>query len=260
MPKKAKQLKKATQRRSAPAKRNKQKTQPGDHSLTPDDLFDDCAVCQATKAALEDGRELGEVELAAAFKAAGATEAIVGGSLLEPERTSQPADAAAASEPAKELKLSLTKDELHALLELVSLGHSVAQETLELDESASVHESVYDRVLERAYWLGATDEVEPDGPDSYAPTLGFRDHVDETWLLPYDDATFWHELHERLTHRDIEAEFGALGPRAEPAPGELARLKAIWEQYEREFEAHGLDRLHIKKQSDDRPGSTKKPQ
>ena len=44
-----------------------------------DELFDDCPICRAMKAAQDDGRELTEQELKEAFKKAKEGGAIVGG-------------------------------------------------------------------------------------------------------------------------------------------------------------------------------------
>lgn len=51
-----------------------------------EDLFDDCPVCQATKAAQEQGRELTLEELKEAFRKAKEKGAIVGGEWFKSEK------------------------------------------------------------------------------------------------------------------------------------------------------------------------------
>ena len=48
-----------------------------------EDLFDDCPICQAMKAAQEQGRELTREELEEAFRKAKEEGAITGGEMFE---------------------------------------------------------------------------------------------------------------------------------------------------------------------------------
>jgi len=51
-----------------------------------EELFDDCSICRAMKAAQEQGRELTSEELREAFKKAKEKGAVVGGEWFEKEK------------------------------------------------------------------------------------------------------------------------------------------------------------------------------
>ena len=64
-------------------KNNPKKEMQSSNSFNPEDLFDDCPICQAEKAAMERGKFLTVLELKNAFQQAKEKGAVVGGSMFE---------------------------------------------------------------------------------------------------------------------------------------------------------------------------------
>ena len=68
----------------------------------------------------------------------------------------------------------------------------------------------------------------------------------EKFIDPYDDETFWEELIDRLSERDLVRQVGKEALRNIDAMERMKRLGGISDFYAQEFEEHGLNRLNIK--------------
>lgn len=143
------------------------------------------------------------------------------------------------------IELKLTKRQYKALFDLVYLGdwmvngirveplapyEDAAQQVYALAEKAGCPELAgYDPELKKHVVF---DEAEP----------GTR--LSE-FKAAYDEETFWQELVERLSDRDLEREYGA-DALAKMSKDELIRLQiASEEAWDREFRERGIDQLEL---------------
>lgn len=143
------------------------------------------------------------------------------------------------------IELKLTKRQYKALLDLVYLGdwmvngirveplapyEDAAQRVYALAEKAGCPELAgYDAELKRHVVF---DEAEPG-----ARLAEFK--------AAYDEETFWQELVERLSDRDLEREHGA-DALAKMGKDELIKLQLESEErWDREFRERGIDNLEL---------------
>lgn len=143
------------------------------------------------------------------------------------------------------IELRLTKRQYKALLDLTYLGdwmvngirveplapyEDAAQQVYALAEKAGCGELAgYDPELKKHVVF---DEAEPGTRLS-----GFK--------AAYDEETFWQELVERLSDRDLEREHGA-DALAKMSKDELIKLQIGSEEaWDKEFRERGIDRLEL---------------
>lgn len=143
------------------------------------------------------------------------------------------------------IELKLTKRQYKALLDLVYLGDwmvngirveplapydDAAQQVYALAEKAGCGELAgYDPELKRHVVF---DEAEPGARLS-------------EFKAAYDEETFWQELVERLSDRDLEREHGA-DALAKMGKDELIKLQiASEEAWDKEFRERGIDQLEL---------------
>ena len=74
----------------------------------------------------------------------------------------------------------------------------------------------------------------------YEEKSGIRDLIDE-----YDDDSFWDQLVDRLTERDVRAKAGLAQSEQLSVQAYYALADPIAEVYEQEFEGNGLNRLKV---------------
>lgn len=110
------------------------------------------------------------------------------------------------------------------------------------------HQMLFQKLYSHAREMGCADLVdEVRESNSYAPS---RKYEDESavfrWIEEYDDVSFWEELIERLSERDVYAKIPD-DKKEHLDTEEYWRRAAPYEQkYGLEFERHGLDRVFIK--------------
>ena len=143
------------------------------------------------------------------------------------------------------IELKLTKRQYKALLDLVYLGdwmvngirvsplapyEDAAQQVYAAAEKAGCGaQAGYDSELKKHVVF---DEAEPG-----ARLAGFK--------AAYDEETFWQELVERLSDRDLERAHGADALAKIDKDGLIKLQLAAEDVWDREFREHGVDRLEL---------------
>ncbi|MGF1643946.1 MAG: hypothetical protein ACFCUJ_09895 [Thiotrichales bacterium] len=145
------------------------------------------------------------------------------------------------------MKITLTSQEYRLLLDLLYLSDWVmhAHDVEDSTETAP-HRMLTQKLYSYAIEAGCAELIEADKvSNEYFPTRAYEDHsVAQSLIDRYNEDTFWDELTERLTERDVadESDDGAPMPSIE----EYYRVSApIRELYEEEFALNGIERLRI---------------
>ncbi|MGF1545893.1 MAG: hypothetical protein ACFCUG_01035 [Thiotrichales bacterium] len=145
------------------------------------------------------------------------------------------------------MKISLTSQEYRLLLDLLFMSDWVMHaHDVEDGPETAPHRMLAQKLYSYAVEAGCANLVEADKvSNEYFPTREFEEHSPAQVLLDrYNEDTFWDELIERLTERDLadESEDGELNH----SPEEYFRISApIRELYEEEFGRNGIERLRI---------------
>ncbi len=145
------------------------------------------------------------------------------------------------------MKLHLTKKEYRALLDLIAVGDWVLHSHTVQDKDCSVtHRAVMKKIFSYSSEMQCEDLVEYDQKtDECYETCAYEEVIQEVFIQPYNDETFWEELADRLAMRDAVREIGEDNLKTmEP----LERVKLLGDKtdtYENEFEEHGLEYLTI---------------
>lgn len=158
------------------------------------------------------------------------------------------------------MQIEFTQREYKALLEMIYLAdwmlHAHAEDTA--DDACT---ALGQKILARAREFGCGERVEFSiALQKYSLSSRFElSQRIQGAIEAYDGATFWAELVDRLSERDLLRAVGA-DRLAAMAPTE--RLRAYHDAecpYAEEFETHGLDRLKIDRgeQSDTSQSSRK---
>ncbi len=145
------------------------------------------------------------------------------------------------------MKIHLTSEEYRQLLDLLYIADWVmhAHEVDDSDECAD-HDLLIQKLYSYAAEAGCPDLVTLDPKHrDYQVSAQFEEETPaHEFIARYDDDTFWDELTERLTERDLEEEQG--GQTTTLSVEEYFRLAApIREMYEEEFGDQGVARLRI---------------
>ena len=110
------------------------------------------------------------------------------------------------------------------------------------DESAS-------HVYSYGTAFGLGDLVESDANSGkYFPTRQL-DELAAEYIDAYDNETFWDELIERLSERDLVAKYGQKARKKMTFEEHFTKLEDFETRYGEEFKKHGIERLTIKDES-----------
>ena len=142
------------------------------------------------------------------------------------------------------VQINLTKEQYKSLVELVSLGHWMANSSRA--KTIKKYDDMEQLVLSFARQAELQDCIDYDGETKmHFPLREFE----ETVLFPlkdeYDDGTFWDELARRLADRDMLKQFGEEELARMPSEERNEVHDALVGKYEDECVEHGLDRLEV---------------
>ncbi len=143
------------------------------------------------------------------------------------------------------MTLPFTTSELERLLELAALGEWLLDGHRPEGQDSPAHAAVLQKLYaladdEGLGWLIGLDEA----ADRLKPSEALMARIDGE-VQNYDEAVFWDELAIRLAERDLRDELGAAAFDALPHGERHERAEALARAYDREFERHGLGRLHL---------------
>lgn len=139
------------------------------------------------------------------------------------------------------MKINFTKKQFKALMDLVYLGEWMANST----EIGSGVNKEYKEIAQYIYSLskdfGYDDTVEYETKyKEYFPTKEYEEEM-EPYIEEYDVETFWNEISIRLARRDVQKMKNMFISHDDY----IKKLFEVEDQYEKEFEKHGLARLVI---------------
>lgn len=145
-------------------------------------------------------------------------------------------------------KLELTRDDFLALLTVMQIADWVlhAHKTEESDDSQDFRD-LEQKVFALARSFGCDQLVEYDEQaQQYFPTGEFEERSPGMELIEeFENESFWNELLERLTERDLLRQFGEKAlQRLDPETREQ-REEPYMRLYSEEFATHGVSRLEI---------------
>ena len=92
--------------------------------------------------------------------------------------------------------------------------------------------------------LAGLVELDADN-GQYYPTRELEELAAE-YMAEYDNETFWAELIERLSERDLVAKYGQDASEKMTVEDRFTKLEEFEARYDEEFEKHGVERLKIK--------------
>lgn len=146
------------------------------------------------------------------------------------------------------MNISLTKEEMVMLLRMVNIGNWVMfadLDDLNSDPEAVAHRRVLQKLFTAAYKSDMHDIVcfEPSLGEYFETGAFENDYL--VYLQEHDTKQIMEEVPDRLAVRDLIEQ---VGEDAFDSMDELERgikLEQMAFSYEKEFEQHGLDRLHL---------------
>jgi len=142
------------------------------------------------------------------------------------------------------MNISLTPEQYKTLLLMTYLGNwMINSHQVEREQT---FEGVASHVYSYADSFGVIGLVEKDPDDgTYYPTRELEELAAEH-MDAYDNETFWAELIERLSQRDLVAKHGQSACEKMTIEERFANLEEFETRYDEEFEARGIERLTIK--------------
>ena len=146
------------------------------------------------------------------------------------------------------MKINFTKKEYRLLIDMVYLADWMLTSHDEVtDPVKEAYEMLTQKIYSCAKEMGCESLIEGSKEtDEYYTTLeyemesGIHDYVDE-----YNSESFWEELIHRLVERDVEAESNREQNEIDSPEAFWAIAGPIGEEYTKEFESNGLDRLIV---------------
>ncbi len=144
------------------------------------------------------------------------------------------------------MEIKLTKDELETLVKLVTLGNWMAN-SWRTDDRIAAFDELQASLLATARGAGFRELVDEDEENGRPiPSAVLEEALQET-LDFYDDNTFWDQLIFRMADRDFLRRHGEEAADELDTEEGLKKEAPFLERYEKEFYAHGLDRLEIRR-------------
>lgn len=146
------------------------------------------------------------------------------------------------------MNINFTEKEYRLLLDAVYIAdwvmtsHESDQESID-DQYQMLFQKIYSHARE----MGCADLVEEEKEaNRYYPSRMYEENSDVfEWIEEYNAMSFWEELLERFTERDVLAEVPAEERDRLGAEEYWRRAGPHEQRYAAEFEKHGIDRLEI---------------
>ncbi len=148
------------------------------------------------------------------------------------------------------MKILFTKSEYRTLIDMIYIAEWVLTAHDENDDPAKdkyIH--LAQKIYSHAKEAGFESLVEGSSADNeYFPTLEFEEKSGIHDLIDdYDGESFWGQLIDRLTDRDVRAKMGAKEQEQLSNDAYAAVSDPIAEEYEAEFSGRGIERLKLER-------------
>ncbi len=147
------------------------------------------------------------------------------------------------------MQIDLTKKEYRFLLDILSIADWIFMaHKIDKDRRFEMHEKVIQKFYSFAKEMGYEDLIEfAEDADEYFPTKNYEDSGKFLeYIEEFENDSFWDELIERLTTREVLKKIGGASKLAKLSHEKrLDLFSAVEENFVNEFEQHGLDRVKI---------------
>lgn len=150
----------------------------------------------------------------------------------------------------KAMNLELSPSQFKTLLKLVYLGNWMANAQRGEGDVDTIleYEDMEDFIFShtKAFGLGewVDDELKDEG--KYFPSRKFEEESGVRELIDeYDEYSFWDELAECLTDREMLKTYGAETLKSMSRDERFGKYLELREKYDKELEEHGLERIVI---------------
>jgi hypothetical protein len=145
------------------------------------------------------------------------------------------------------MKINLTKEEYHALLDMLEIADWVLHSHQAEDSGETKpYRDLEQKIYALAKDFGCGQMVEYSAPDDrYYPTRKLEEGPAMDVIEAFEEDTFWCRLVEQLAERDLIRELGkeTFGALERAERGE--RLENLETRYWDEFQLKGIERLEI---------------
>lgn len=146
------------------------------------------------------------------------------------------------------MNINFTDKEYRLLLDAVFIADWVmTSHDTGPDSDDDQYQMLFQKIYSHARDMGCADLVaEETDANRYYPTRQYEEESNVfAWIEEYNALTFWDELIERLTERDVMNETPPVEGQAMEAEEYQRRAAPHEHRYAEEFERHGIDRLVI---------------
>ncbi|PHV70028.1 hypothetical protein CS063_12855 [Sporanaerobium hydrogeniformans] len=143
------------------------------------------------------------------------------------------------------MKIECTKEEFQKLFDLVYAGNILINGLRSQEEKIKDYAEMEQTIFAMAKEFGLEEVVEYDEEfKEWMPTHDYEESGINDYLDAYDTQVFWEELVMRLARRDALNYLGDIEP--DMTKEQLRNMQdRLEEEYEEEFEYHGLDHLKL---------------
>lgn len=145
------------------------------------------------------------------------------------------------------MKINLTKEEYKTLVKALFLANWVIS-AYEVGEKPAKKpfSKLEQKILSLAKDFGQDNLVEYDEDlKMYFNTRKFEDELLDKFITPYDNYTFWEELIDRLSKRDLFSDYGQTELQKMEEKEIIEKLSQYEDIYSKEFEENGIENLKI---------------
>ncbi len=149
------------------------------------------------------------------------------------------------------MKLELTQKEYRLLLDILHIAEWIMNSyVIEDRPDTENYRRLEQKILSYGDEMGCKGVVDYDEKlGSYFPTREIEEGSAMDFIDEYDEYTFWEELISHLAERDFLDREGLERIRKMSREQRIKMFVVLEEKYHKEFRAHGLDRLVLKKGS-----------
>ncbi len=149
------------------------------------------------------------------------------------------------------MKLELTEKECLLLLDMLYIAEWIMNSYVSHDRpETEKYRRLEQKILSYGDEMGCKGVVDYDEKlGGYFPTRELEEGSAMDFIDEYDEYTFWEELISHLAERDFLHREGLERIRKMSREQRIKKLLGLEEKYHKEFGAHGVDRLVLKKGS-----------
>ena len=149
------------------------------------------------------------------------------------------------------MKLELTQKEYRLLLDILHIAQWIMNSyVIEDRPETEKYRRLEQKILSYGDEMGCKGVVDYDEKlGRYFPTREIEEGSAMDFIDEYDEYTFWEELISNLAERDFLDREGLERIRKMSREQRIKKVVVLEEKYHKEFRAHGLDRLVLKKGS-----------